>query len=274
MSGPVLLAFASGASGTCGALLLWRAARSRRRARPASLLAIARLLGRATGIEATPTGRDKAALAAAGVDDRLTPTDLQSVRLGAGTAGALLAVVLLGRPSGIGLPLAIVVGAICGASVPYRLLRRRARARTAAAVVELPAMLDLLRVAVEAGLPLRRALTEVAARSSGVVADELSLMAARLQRGETMTAAAASLKQRLSLAPVALLTGAIERSEREGVPPAPALEALAMQVRAARRVELQVRAARAVPRMQLVIATVLVPAVLALVAALVIGRLA
>ena len=62
--------------------------------------------------------------------------------------------------------------------------------------------------------------------------------------------------------------------EREGVPPAPALEALAMQVRAARRVELQVRAARAVPRMQLVIATVLVPAVLALVAALVIGRLA
>jgi len=278
MSVAGLLAFIAVALGAYGAGRLWLQTREAAASRAgagggAKAFALTAALGRATGLELSPTEADERLLSSAGVD-RLTADDLQAARLGLGAIGALLAVVLAGRPSGAGLPLAIMLGALTGAALPRAHLRRRSRARVAQALVELPATLDLLRVAVEAGLSPRRALTEVARRAAGVVAQELQRAVTLLELGEPLSAASTELARRLDVPSVALLGAALERSERDGTPLAWALEGLAVDVRAGRAVALTERAQRAVPRMQLVIAMVLVPAVLALVAALVIARIA
>lgn len=278
MSVAGLLAFIAVALGAYGTGRLWLQIREAAANRAgagggAKAFALTAALGRATGLELSPTGADERLLSSAGVA-RLTADDLQAARLGLGAIGALLAVALAGRPGGAGLPLAIMLGALTGAALPRAHLRRRSRARAAQALIELPATLDLLRVAVEAGLSPRRALTEVARRGGGVVAEEMQRAVALLELGEPLTAASTELARRLDVPSVALLGAALERSERDGTPLARALEGLAVDVRAGRAVALTERAQRAVPRMQLVIAMVLVPAVLALVAALVVARIA
>jgi tight adherence protein C len=69
------------------------------------------------------------------------------------------------------------------------------------------------------------------------------------------------------------LVAAIERADRHGAPLAPALAALAHDARADRARALGDQAARAAPKIQLVIAQLLVPGVLLLVAAALVGAL-
>ena len=66
---------------------------------------------------------------------------------------------------------------------------------------------------------------------------------------------------------VATLAAAIARSDRHGAPLAPALAALAAEARAEQSRRLRDGAARAAPKIQLVVALVLVPAVMLLVGA-------
>ena len=69
------------------------------------------------------------------------------------------------------------------------------------------------------------------------------------------------------------LVAAIARSERHGAPLAPALQSLATEARAEQSRRLRDRAARAAPKIQLVVALVLVPAVMLLVAAVLVQGL-
>jgi tight adherence protein C len=75
------------------------------------------------------------------------------------------------------------------------------------------------------------------------------------------------LARRCPLEGVAALVAAIARSERHGAPLAPALRALAADARAQRAQRVRERAARAAPKIQLVVALLLVPAVMLLVGA-------
>jgi tight adherence protein C len=223
-------------------------------------------LGRRLGSPAPPGGL-AARLAAAGVAPTVRTADVMAAKAGAALVGALLlAPIAAALPLRLGLP---ALGAAGGGAflAPDLWLRRRARARAARAALELADVLDLLRVAVEAGLPLDRALAEVGARRGGLVAGELRRMAARRELGLARADGLAELRARLPLPAVAALAAALERADRHGAPPAPALTALAEQARADRARGLQDRAAAAAPRIQLAVALLLVPAVLLLVAA-------
>jgi tight adherence protein C len=72
---------------------------------------------------------------------------------------------------------------------------------------------------------------------------------------------------RLPLDEVLALVGALERAARHGAPLADTLAAQARDARLARRRRIQEEAARAGPKIQLVVALLLVPSVLLLVAA-------
>jgi tight adherence protein C len=122
-------------------------------------------------------------------------------------------------------------------------------------------------VAVAAGLTPLRALGEVGRRRSGPLAAELRATATRAALGVPRADALARLKRRCPLEGVAALTAAIARAERHGAPLAPALLALAADARAQRAQRLRERAARAAPKIQLVVALLLVPAVMLLVGA-------
>jgi tight adherence protein C len=223
-------------------------------------------LGRRLGVP-TPPGDLGARLAAAGLGSSVRTVDAMAVKAGAAAATALAAAPLLAT-----LPLrlafvALPAVAAAGFLVPDLWLTRRGRRRAACAGAELADVLDLLRVAIAAGLPIGRALSEVGRRRDGLVAAELRAVAERLALGVPRAEALAGLQRSLPLPTIAVLTAAITRADRHGAPLAPALALLAREVRAQRARALHEQAARAAPRIQLAVALLLVPAVLLVVAA-------
>jgi tight adherence protein C len=193
--------------------------------------------------------------------------DAWAVNAGAGAAAALVTASVLAtfppRLTVVALPAAAAAGFLA----PDLWLARRARRRAACAGLELADVLDLLRVAVAAGLPVGRALSEVGRRRGGLVATELRTVAERLALGVPRAEALSGLQRSLPLPAIGLLTAAIARADRHGAPLAPALAALAREARTDRARVLHEQAARAAPRIQLAVALLLVPAVLLMVAA-------
>jgi tight adherence protein C len=240
-----------------------RMPRGRRRLGPAATAALARL-GRRVG--APRPSRDLAARLAA-ADAPMSMADAMAAKAGSAVAGLLgslpLAASAPGR-LGLVLPAAAGAGAFAGVDVWLRVRARRRASRMAA---ELPDVADLLRVATQAGLPPTRALAEVARRHRGLLAGELGRAAAQAALGRPRAEALEELRRRAPLPGVAALTAALERANRLGTPLAEALGALAREAREDRARGRQEAAARAAPKIQLVVALLLVPAVLLLVAA-------
>ena len=266
MTGASLLAATAAALATFGApdLLALRAAAKRGLERR-SVRAVAMLarLGRGAGLRAP---RSLAArIAAAGLD--LDTGDVMAIKSGAATAALALAVAAAGHAPGR-LGLALVLAAPAASFLaPDAHLRRRARARGRTIESELADVLDLLRVAVAAGLAPRRALAEVGRRHPGLLAAELRRAAHRSALGVAATRAIDELEQRAPAAGIAPLAAALRRAERHGAPLAPTLAAQAAEARARAAQRQAEAAARAAPQIQLVVALLLVPAVMLLVAA-------
>ena len=227
--------------------------------------ALARL-GRRIGTPAAP--RDLAGrLDAAGAPSTVTVAEVMALKCGAAVAAftaALPAAALL--PGRLG-PAAIAAAPAGGFVAPDAWLARATRRRRAAMAAELPDVLDLLHVAVRAGLPALRALGEVGRRRAGPLAAELRAAAASAALGVSHARVLDRLARRCPLDGVAALVAAIGRCERHGAPLAPALHALAADARAQRAQRVRERAARAAPKIQLVVALLLVPAVMLLVGA-------
>lgn len=189
--------------------------------------------------------------------------------LATGLIGLLAAAAAPGRLGPV-----IAVAAPAGAFfAPDAWLRRRAQQRGRVMVDELPEVLDLLRVVVEAGLPWSRAMGEVGARRRGVLAGELGRAADRIALGRPRETAMAEWRARCPIAAAGALAVAVGRADRHGAPLSPALAALAADARADRARRLADRAAKAAPKIQLVIALLLVPSVLLIVAAALVGAL-
>jgi len=246
-----------------------RRARARR---PRRALALLGRLGRRLGPLAPPADlADR--LAAAGAGGRVGPGDLMAIKGGAALAGFVLCLPLATALPGR-LPWLAATGApLAGFLAPDAWLRRRARARGRAMDVELPDLVDLLVVALEAGLPLSRALGEVGRRASGPLAREWRAAAQEATLGVPLDEALAALARRCPAPGMPPLVAALRRSARHGAPLAQTLAAQAAEVRAARARRMRDAAARAAPKIQLVVALGLVPSVLLLVAAALVSTL-
>ena len=232
----------------------------------AALLALLARVGRRVGAPAVPGDLD-ARLATAGRPLGLRASDLMAARGGGGALGLALALPLgSALPGRLGLlaPFALPLAGFLG---PDLWLRRRTRIRGAAMALELPDLLDLLRVALGAGLSLDRALAEVARRDRGLLAREWRTAAVEVELGVPRERALAGLAARCPCEGVGALVRALERGARHGTPLAEALAAQAGEARAAHARRLAERAAKAAPQIQLVVALLLVPSVLLLIAA-------
>lgn len=249
-----------------------RSGRTRGRARRGALLSALSGVGRALGVPAGP-GDLEARLAAAGASARVGPSEVMAAKTGAALVALLcaagLAAALPGR-----LGLVALAGAPCAAFLaPDAWLRRRAAARSGVIALELVDLLDLLRVALGAGLPATRALAEIGRRHPGILAGELRAAAARIDVGVPRAAAVDELVVRCPLPGVRALVAALDRADRHGSALGPALTALAVQARADRARAVRERAARSAPKIQLAIALGLVPGVMLLVAAALVAAL-
>jgi len=229
-------------------------------------------IGARVGAPAAPASL-AARIEAAGRPLNLGVADVMAVKGG----GALVALVG-GAPVAAALPgrlplLAALAFPAAGFLAPDLLLARRARQRGRAMAEELPDLLDLLRVAVQAGLPLGRAVAEVGTRHGGALAAEWRRAAAELALGVPRDRVLKALLRRCPATGMAGLVAAIERAERHGSPLADTLDAQARQARGERARRVRDRAARAAPKIQLVIALLLVPSILLLVAAALVASL-
>ena len=248
------------------ALRAGRVGKRSRSALPATLVGLLARLGAPLGAPPAPAPLAWR-LQAAGSPLGLAPADVAAVKAAAALAGPLaclpLAALLPARP-GVA---ALLAAAPAAYFAPDLLLARLARARARSMDLELPDALDLLRVAVEAGLSPARALGEVGRRHTGLVAAEWGRAAAQLALGVPTASALASLQARCPAAGMPALVAALSRAGRSGTPLGETLLAQATEARSARARELAERAARAAPKIQLVVALLLVPSVLLLVAA-------
>jgi tight adherence protein C len=184
----------------------------------------------------------------------------------AALAALAVLAVLPPAPGRLGIALLLAAPA-AGFWAPDLWLRGRARARARDIEAEQADVLDLLRVAVGAGLSPWRALAEVGRRHPGPLARELRAAAQRVRLGVPPGAALDRLERRCPAAGTHALTAALRRAHTLGASPATALGALAEEARAREARRAAEQAARAAPKIQLVVALLLVPSVLLLVAA-------
>ena len=188
-------------------------------------------------------------------------------RLGCAAAAAAIALAAapaapgrLGWLVALGLPAA-------GFVVPDALRARRERRRQRRLVAALPDALDLLAVGTTAGRSPAAGFAEIARSGAGPLAEELRATVAELECGRPLGEALAALRERVPGSEVATFCASIERSRRFGSPLADQLRHQSSALRREQRRAVEERAARAAPKIQLVVALVLVPSVLLMIAA-------
>jgi tight adherence protein C len=264
------LAFLAAALAVAGAGLL--AAPTARRP-DAGLLRRLALVG--LRVRELPAPRDLGGrLDAAGRPGGLGEREAMAAKLAAALVGAVAGLLAAATaPGRLGLLLA-ALAPVTGFLAPDLWLARLGRARARAARRELPGLLDLLRVTVESGASLTEAMRAVGAEGRGPLAAEWRAAGRRVALGAPLSDAFHDVRRRLPLPELAALAAALERSRRHGVPLAETLRAQAREARAALSREAREHAARAGPKIQVVVALLLVPSVLLLVAAALVSALA
>jgi len=189
----------------------------------------------------------------------------------AAVAGVAALVAAPAAPGHLSLPVAIGMP-LAGFFVPDALLERRARLRRRRLVAALPDALDLLAVGAASGRSAASGFAEIARSGVGPLADELRMTVAELECGRPLAEALESLRARVPGNEVATLCAAIERSRRYGSPLADLLRRQSGALRRDQRRQVEEHAARAAPKIQLVVALVLVPSVLLMIAAALIAN--
>ena len=142
-------------------------------------------------------------------------------------------------------PVAAGAGALAGWIAPRLIDRRGAKARAAALVDDLPEVVDLLVLALGAGLNVPLAVDAVGRRGTGPLAAEMAVAAEATRRGQRLADALDDTAVRCGER-VRPLMSLLASGERYGVPLGESLDRLAVDVRGARRRQAE-EAARRLP---------------------------
>lgn len=210
-------------------------------------------------------------IARAGLESRLSLAAALLAKLAFAALGGLTALAIVPAAPGRIALLAAVAMPAAGFLVPDALLERRARLRSRRLLGALPDAFDLLAVGAASGRSPAAGFAELA-QAEGPLADELRMTAAELACGRPLGEALHSLRSRVPGGEIASLCAAIERSRRYGSPLAAQLRRQSSALRRDQRRAVEERAARAAPKIQLVVALVLVPSVLLMIAAALIAN--
>jgi tight adherence protein C len=186
----------------------------------------------------------------AGNPGHLTPAAFEAIRY---AISALLVALplLVGLVLGLPLPglIAAVVGGVIGFWFPILYLNQVAAARRTAIERSLPDAVDLLTLAVEAGLSLDAGIADVTGRFHNALGDEFSKVLREVRLGRPRMAALEDMGRRSGVAELHNLIQAITQSEQMGIGISRSLRVQAGELRRSRRSYAQERAAQASLRM-------------------------
>lgn len=210
-------------------------------------------------------------LRGAGLERRLHPRTLAAARPLAALAALGPALALAPAAPGrtqILVAVAVPLGAAFG---PDLLLDWLARSRQRRIADSLPDALDLMAIGAGSGRSGSALLTDAARVSEGPLGEELAAAVAALQCGRPLSTVLDDLGRDRGDA-LAAAAAMLERSRRLGSPLARELHRQAASLRAERARRIGESAARAAPKIQLVVALLLVPSVLLIVAAAILAN--
>lgn len=208
----------------------------------------------------------------AGLDERVPTAALVAAKLTSALLSlppaALAAPVLPGRLGAI-----VVVGVPVAAFLaPDLLVERAAASRRGRIAAALPDALDLMATGAATGQGVGRLIEEATGSSSGPLREELGRAFAAIECGTSKEEALGAMVERARGSELAVVATALERSRRHGSPLSRTLHEQAASLRSEQRRRITERAARAAPKMQLVVALLLVPSVLLAVAAAIVAN--
>lgn len=200
--------------------------------------------------------------APAGAATVLAGADAAALRAGAAIAFAALAVavaVLLGGATGV---VVAVVLAAFGCAYPDLWLRAAAKRRAERIERRVPELVELVASMVVAGVGVDASLRGAGEAVGGELGAELERMHANLALGRPRVDELRDLADRTGAPSLGQLALSLRLSDRLGVPLAEALRRQADRARVRRARDVQERAAKAGPRVLVVVVFVLVPAAL------------
>jgi tight adherence protein C len=178
---------------------------------------------------------------------------------------------------GVGAVIGFIWAALVGGLAPVYYLSRKGRMRQAAIDRELPELIDLLVVTIEAGVGFAGALRVAAERLEGPLSEELRLTMQEQNMGLTAMEALRNLGQRAPTPGVRIFTRAVMQGETLGVSVGAIMRNVALEMRKRRKALAEERAQKAPLKMLFpliflifpaMFIVLLVPAVIAFVRAL------
>ena len=150
--------------------------------------------------------------------------------------------------------------ALLGLYLPYMWLRRRVEWRQRALVSSLPDALDLMSIAVSAGLSLDSAMQEVVQKWEGELSRELNQLLNEMQLGVTRRQALLNLVERTQLDDMRLLVAALIQADELGANLSETLGVQAVQLRVRRRQKAEEKARKAPVKMLIPLVGLIFPA--------------
>ena len=135
-----------------------------------------------------------------------------------------------------------VVGAFAVYAIMRYLLASKVTSRKAAMEKQLPDMLDLLSVSVEAGMAFERSMLHVTETMEGPLIDELTVTYRDMSMGRSRKEALTLMAERCGLPELESFTGAIVQAGQLGIPMRNVLKTQSEAMRSARRAKVQEKA--------------------------------
>lgn len=186
----------------------------------------------------------------AGNPGHLTPAAFEAIRYGFAALAVAFALgfgLLIAQPL-VGIIAAILFGTL-GFWLPVVILGQLAAARRSAIERNLPDAVDLLTLAVEAGLSLDAGIADITARFHNALGDEFGKVLREVRLGRPRMAALEDMGRRSGVSELHNLIQAITQSEQMGIGISRSLRVQATELRRVRRSMAQERAAQASLRM-------------------------
>jgi tight adherence protein C len=181
----------------------------------------------------------------------MTPVDFRLLQISlallfpllAGGYGALL------KTGYSGIFLFFIVGLAVGTVLPHYYLSIKKKARNKSALKELPDILDLLTVSLEAGLGFDSAVSKVVSKKNGVLSAEFHRSLEELRLGRTRREALSGIKNRVEVEEVRAFISSILQAEKLGIGLVQVLRVQSNEVRERRRQRAEEEAMKAPVKM-------------------------
>ena len=153
-----------------------------------------------------------------------------------------------------------VAGFVVGFLAPDWELNRRLAARRTACLMELPTLIDMVALALAAGMAAEPALDAVARRSRGAIGHELQLASRQAALGESsLVAALAEMADRNDIPELTTFVSQLRASQEQGLPLVQALAAQADALREQKRVRIVEEGGKSSIKMAVPIALFVLP---------------